>query len=379
MMQTDEQLIDRIRTELRAELSGLEPPADLLERLGDAKPADGRERGPFAHRRRSSMPIRGATAGWIAAVTSVLGMIVVAAVFLLADVHRPRSSEGAVPSGARSLVAILGVLRRPQTSADRTAPAALRGRLVEASLTRLVHVGPDGLRAYLAVTRGGNGGPGDQLAIEFVEPRAPMISGWRGLTAADILNGTRSVGVSGYTPSGRAHHRTQERIEMVAPDGVSRVRIRFAPQRLPTGATAAGATVDATVESNFVLTTAAIPCCEQPAQITWLAAAGQPVKTISPTRPDVIPVAPPAHLRPAARAQFTAGREVFASAGCLACHQLAGNGNNGPGGDLTRIGAKMTNAQLARALTSPRVPMPPFRSLPKREFANLLKFLSELK
>jgi mono/diheme cytochrome c family protein len=70
---------------------------------------------------------------------------------------------------------------------------------------------------------------------------------------------------------------------------------------------------------------------------------------------------------------------VFASAGCLACHQLAGNGNNGPGGDLTRIGAKMTNAQLARALTSPRVPMPPFRSLPKREFANLLKFLSELK
>jgi hypothetical protein len=74
MMQTDEQLIDRIRTELRAELSGLEPPADLLERLGDAKPADGRERGPFAHRRRSSMPIRGATAGWIAAVTSVLGI-----------------------------------------------------------------------------------------------------------------------------------------------------------------------------------------------------------------------------------------------------------------------------------------------------------------
>ena len=46
--------------------------------------------------------------------------------------------------------------------------------------------------------------------------------------------------------------------------------------------------------------------------------------------------------------QFEAGKQVAAQSGCLACHKFGENGNDGPGPELTEIGAKLP-AQAHRA------------------------------
>lgn len=75
---------------------------------------------------------------------------------------------------------------------------------------------------------------------------------------------------------------------------------------------------------------------------------------------------------------FTAGRTVLAQAGCLACHRLGVDGNRGPGPDLSHVGARLTAAQLERALLRPAAPMPSFSTLRRRDprrFRALLAFL----
>ena len=42
--------------------------------------------------------------------------------------------------------------------------------------------------------------------------------------------------------------------------------------------------------------------------------------------------------------QFEAGKQVAAQSGCLACHKFGENGNDGPGPELTEIGAKLPAA-----------------------------------
>ena len=59
------------------------------------------------------------------------------------------------------------------------------------------------------------------------------------------------------------------------------------------------------------------------AYLTYLGATGG-----SPTEIDM-KVAP----------RYEAGKEVVAGSGCLACHKLGENGNNGPGPELTHIAA----------------------------------------
>ena len=41
------------------------------------------------------------------------------------------------------------------------------------------------------------------------------------------------------------------------------------------------------------------------------------------------------------------GKEVVAQAGCLACHKLGDNGNDGPGPELTEIGAAFGMSECA--------------------------------
>lgn len=76
---------------------------------------------------------------------------------------------------------------------------------------------------------------------------------------------------------------------------------------------------------------------------------------------------------------YEAGREIVPQAGCLACHKIGENGNDGPGTPLTNIGARLPRQAIARTLINPTAPMPSFENLPPDKFKNLVEFLSQLK
>ena len=76
--------------------------------------------------------------------------------------------------------------------------------------------------------------------------------------------------------------------------------------------------------------------------------------------------------------QYQAGAEVAAQSGCLACHKFGENGNDGPGPELTEIGAKLPRAAIARTLTNPSGIMPPYTDLPEEKFNSLVDFLASL-
>jgi hypothetical protein len=73
------------------------------------------------------------------------------------------------------------------------------------------------------------------------------------------------------------------------------------------------------------------------------------------------------------------GRGVATRAGCLACHMFGENGNDGPGQDLTHVGARLDRAALERVLRDPPSPMPSFASLPSGDFDALVDYLAALK
>jgi menaquinol-cytochrome c reductase cytochrome b/c subunit len=76
--------------------------------------------------------------------------------------------------------------------------------------------------------------------------------------------------------------------------------------------------------------------------------------------------------------QYEAGKEVVAGSGCLACHKLGENGNNGPGPELTHIGAKIPRAAIIRSVEIGPGIMPSFRELPEKKLNALADFLSSL-
>jgi menaquinol-cytochrome c reductase cytochrome b/c subunit len=97
--------------------------------------------------------------------------------------------------------------------------------------------------------------------------------------------------------------------------------------------------------------------------------------------PNSVDMKAPSYLTPAQVATFNAGKLVVGQSGCLACHQIGDNGNNGPGPPLTHIGAKLPPAAIASTLRNPTAPMPSFKSLAQQspqKFNNLVNFLSEL-
>ncbi len=108
--------------------------------------------------------------------------------------------------------------------------------------------------------------------------------------------------------------------------------------------------------------------------LTWEGAStGSPYAVEMPT---------PAAVRQAggqALAEFEAGRKVVAQSGCLACHKLGENGNNGPGPELTHIGSRIPRQGIARTLVNPTAPMPSFKYLPPSKFNAAIDFLSQLK
>jgi ubiquinol-cytochrome c reductase cytochrome b subunit/menaquinol-cytochrome c reductase cytochrome b/c subunit len=98
--------------------------------------------------------------------------------------------------------------------------------------------------------------------------------------------------------------------------------------------------------------------------------------------PTTISMATPARIVRAGGptlAEFNAGKAVVAQSGCLACHKLGENGNDGPGTNLTHIGSRLPLEGIARALVDPTTPMPSFRNLPASKFNAAVAFLSQLK
>ena len=97
--------------------------------------------------------------------------------------------------------------------------------------------------------------------------------------------------------------------------------------------------------------------------------------------PDQVDLKAPSGLTAAQITTFNAGKVVMGDSGCLACHLLGTNGNDGPGPPLTHIGLKMRPGALAATLRNPRAQMPPFKALAEQypqKFQDLVNFLAEL-
>ena len=81
-------------------------------------------------------------------------------------------------------------------------------------------------------------------------------------------------------------------------------------------------------------------------------------------------------------AQYESGRQVTAQSGCLACHKIGHNGNDGPGPHLTDIGDRLPGPAIARTLVNPTAPMPSFAALQRdspEKFNAMVAFLAQLK
>jgi quinol-cytochrome oxidoreductase complex cytochrome b subunit len=98
--------------------------------------------------------------------------------------------------------------------------------------------------------------------------------------------------------------------------------------------------------------------------------------TLSPNSPPAL--APPAGLTAQETAYFQKGAIVVGESGCLACHLIGDNGNNGPGPPLTHIGSILRPGAIAATLRNPTPPMPSFKKLPSTKFVPLVNYLAEL-
>src|SRR5215212_2549127 len=76
--------------------------------------------------------------------------------------------------------------------------------------------------------------------------------------------------------------------------------------------------------------------------------------------------------------QYEPGKLVMAQSGCLACHKVGENGNDGPGPHLTEIADRLPKAAIRRTLENPTSPMPSYRGLPEDKKAALVDFLAQL-
>jgi cytochrome c2 len=79
--------------------------------------------------------------------------------------------------------------------------------------------------------------------------------------------------------------------------------------------------------------------------------------------------------------EYEAGKLVAAQSGCLACHQFEHNGNNGPGPQLTAIGARLNPAAISRSLQVGPGIMPSYKGLMESDpekFRDLVLFLGSL-
>ena len=98
--------------------------------------------------------------------------------------------------------------------------------------------------------------------------------------------------------------------------------------------------------------------------------------------PTAIEMDAPASVRaegPEKVRMFEEGKQVTAQSGCLACHKIGENGNDGPGPPLTEIGERLPRQAIARTLINPTAPMPSFADLEPEQLDVMVEFLAQLK
>jgi ubiquinol-cytochrome c reductase cytochrome b subunit/menaquinol-cytochrome c reductase cytochrome b/c subunit len=130
-------------------------------------------------------------------------------------------------------------------------------------------------------------------------------------------------------------------------------------------------------ERRPIATTAGIFTIVAMGYLTYLGAAAG-----SPNEIELEPSASVKAQGPAMVEQFEAGRQVLAQSGCLACHKIGENGNDGPGPHLDDIATRLPRDAIARTLVNPTAPMPSYAQLQETEpeqFNDMVAFLSQLK
>ncbi len=89
----------------------------------------------------------------------------------------------------------------------------------------------------------------------------------------------------------------------------------------------------------------------------------------------------PTEIDLATAPQYEEGKEITASAGCLACHKIGENGNTlGP--SLTNIGRTLGPDAIARTLVNPTSPMPSYAEFQQEspeQFNKLVEYVASLK
>ncbi|MFL5845162.1 MAG: c-type cytochrome [Solirubrobacteraceae bacterium] len=127
-------------------------------------------------------------------------------------------------------------------------------------------------------------------------------------------------------------------------------------------------------ERRPIATAAGIFTIAAMALLTYMGAnAGSPTTIEEPTPARI------AAQGDAALASYENGKQLVPQSGCLACHKIGENGNDGPGPPLTQIGARLPKQAIAQTLINPTAPMPSFKDLPKDKFDDLVTYLSQLK
>jgi len=87
---------------------------------------------------------------------------------------------------------------------------------------------------------------------------------------------------------------------------------------------------------------------------------------------------PPSEVSLKTTAALEPGKEVVAQSGCLACHKLGDNGNDGPGPELTHIGARIPSSAIARSLQVGPSIMPSYSGLSPQKAQALTAYLASL-
>jgi menaquinol-cytochrome c reductase cytochrome b/c subunit len=89
----------------------------------------------------------------------------------------------------------------------------------------------------------------------------------------------------------------------------------------------------------------------------------------------------PTEIDLATAEEYEEGKEITASAGCLACHKIGENGNTlGP--NLTEVGDRLGRDAIARTLVNPTPPMPPYVEFQREnpeQFNKLVEYVASLK